>query len=402
MLERRVVVLVEDDEIMGASLVQRLELEGAEVQWHRSILRALPAIRTPRKQVDAVVCDIRLPDGSGETLYETLIRTSSPPPFLFITGQGQIDQAVRLMRSGASDYILKPFDTTDFLSRLMLIMRASEGAGMPAESGVSTLARALDRQVADAAKSDTALLLRGGPGLGKLRLARRLHDLSDRRAAPFVALDCLRADVTPTVLADALDAAGEGTLAIVAIGRLPAGGQALLRARLFAANFRLIATAGLRLEERVAAGCFRSDLFDLLQTHEIIVPPLADRPDDAVWLARQMLPSLNSRRSQPLTGLSAAAEEAIRAHSWPGNGRELRARMTRAVEAASGQVVLPSDMFPERAAETVRPLAEARDRAERAEIVAALERTGGQVGEAARLLHVSRTTLWEKMQKLGL
>ena len=99
MLEGRRIVLVEDDEIMGASLVQRLELEGAEVQWHRQILRALPAIRTPRKPVDAVICDIRLPDGTGEELYETLTRTGHPPAFLFITGQGSIDQAVRLIRS---------------------------------------------------------------------------------------------------------------------------------------------------------------------------------------------------------------------------------------------------------------------------------------------------------------
>ena len=94
MLEGRRIVLVEDDEIMGASLVQRLTLEGAEVQWHRQIARALPAIRTPRKTVDAVICDICLPDGTGEELYDTLTRTGHPPPFLFITGQGGIDQAV--------------------------------------------------------------------------------------------------------------------------------------------------------------------------------------------------------------------------------------------------------------------------------------------------------------------
>jgi DNA-binding NtrC family response regulator len=118
MLEGRRIVLVEDDEIMGASLVQRLTLEGAEVQWHRQIARALPAIRTPRKSLDAVICDIRLPDGTGEELYDTLTRTSHPPPFLFITGQGGIDQAVRLIRSGAADYIAKPFDIAAFLTRL--------------------------------------------------------------------------------------------------------------------------------------------------------------------------------------------------------------------------------------------------------------------------------------------
>ena len=79
MLEGRRIVLVEDDEIMGASLVQRLELEGADVHWHRYILRALPAIRTPRKPVDAVICDIRLPDGTGEDLYDCLLYTSPSP-----------------------------------------------------------------------------------------------------------------------------------------------------------------------------------------------------------------------------------------------------------------------------------------------------------------------------------
>lgn len=110
MLEGRHIILVEDDDIMGASLLQRLVLKGAEVQGHRQIARALPAIRTLRKSVDAVICDIRLPDGRGEELSDTLTRTGHPPPFLFITGQGTINQAVRLIRSGALDYISKPFD----------------------------------------------------------------------------------------------------------------------------------------------------------------------------------------------------------------------------------------------------------------------------------------------------
>ena len=145
MFEGRRIVLVEDDEIMGASLVQRLTLEGAEVQWHRHIARALPAIRTPRKTVDAVICDIRLPDGTGEELYDTLIRFGTPPPFLFITGQGGIDQAVRLIRSGAADYITKPFDLGRFLERLTLVMRHRGDPEMPSETGISAAARAMAR-----------------------------------------------------------------------------------------------------------------------------------------------------------------------------------------------------------------------------------------------------------------
>lgn len=403
MIEGRRIILVEDDEIMGASLVQRLTLEGAEVQWHRHIARALPAIRTPRKAVDAVICDIRLPDGTGEDLYDTLTRFGTPPPFLFITGQGGIDQAVRLIRSGAADYITKPFDMGRFLERLSIVMRPRGDPEMPSETGISAAARAVDRQVHEAAGRDTHLLIRGGHGLGKARLARKVHDQSDRRAAPFVRCDALLEPVDDAAVLKAIAQTGEGTLLVVGVGRLTPGAQDLLLQTLRASSLRLIATAGLRLEEKIVAGGFRGDLFHLLQSHEIIVPPLADRPEDAVWLATRLFPAFNARRTAPLLGLAASTEDAIRGHAWPGNGRELRARLMRAVEQAEGPKVLPSDLFPEQSGmDVLRPLAVVRDAAERAQIIAALERTQGQVSEAARLLQVSRTTLWEKMQKLGL
>jgi DNA-binding NtrC family response regulator len=402
MLEGRRIVLVEDDEIMGASLMQRLELEGAEIHWHRQIARALPAIRTPRKPLDAVICDIRLPDGTGEELYDTLTRTSHPPPFLFITGQGAIDQAVRLIRSGAADYIAKPFDIGDFLSRLARILRPREDGEMPAETGITDAARRVDRQIREAAGRDTPVLIRGAPGLGKLRLARRLHALSDRRAAPCVVLDALRAPVEARDLGRAISEAADGALVVVGIGRLGGAAQDLMTEALRAPPFRLIATAGLRLEEKARAD-FRADLLALLRSQEIVVPSLAERPEDALWLAARLFAGFNARRERPLAGLAASAEEAIRAHDWPGNGRELRARLLRAVGAAEGAHVLTADLFPERRGdEALRSLAEVRDAAERGQILSALERTGGQIGEAARLLRVSRTTLWEKMQKLGL
>ena len=403
MLEGRRIVLVEDDDIMGASLVQRLELEGAEVHWHRQIARALPAIRTPRKPVDAVICDIRLPDGNGEDLYDTLTRTGHPPPFLFVTGQGAIDQAVRLIRSGAADYIAKPFEIVEFLARLVRVMRPRAEDAMPPETGVTDAARLVDRQARDAALHDSPLLIRGAPGLGKLRLARRVHALSDRRAAPCIVLDALRTPAGAEALGRAMREAADGTLILVGIGRHGAEAQdALMQALAQPAPFRLIATAGLRIEEK-GGEAFRADLLALLRSHEIVIPALSERPEDAVWLAARLFPEFNARRAAPLSGLAASAEEAIRAHSWPGNGRELRARLVRAVEAAEGDHVLTSDLFPERAGhESLQSLAEVRDAAERAQILSALERTGGQIGEAARLLRVSRTTLWEKMQKLGL
>ena len=401
MLEGRRIVLVEDDEIMGASLIQRLTLERAEVQWHRSVARALPAIRTPRKVLDAVICDIRLPDGTGEDLYDTLTRTGHPPPFLFITGQGGIDQAVRLIRSGAADYITKPFEIGAFLKRLASVMRPRADQDMPPETGITSAARAVDRQVAEAASRDSAVLIRGAPGLGKLRLARRVHDLSDRKAAQMVICNALRDRVGAGDVQAAETQVGDGSLVIVGIGRLDPDAQNALMAALEAPRFRLIATLGMQTDEDSQG--VRADLMALLRSHEIVVPALADRPDDAVWLAAQLFPGFNARRDVPLTGIAATAEEALRSHGWPGNGREVRARLMRAVEAAEGEMVLTSDLFPERAAsEAMRSLVEVRDAAERAQIVVALDRTNGQVGEAAKLLRVSRTTLWEKMQKLGL
>jgi DNA-binding NtrC family response regulator len=401
MLEGRRIVLVEDDEIMGTSLMQRLTLEGAEVQWHHLISRALPAIRTPRKTLDAVICDIRLPDGTGEELYDTLTRTSHPPPFLFITGQGGIDQAVRLIRSGAADYITKPFDIAAFLIRLATIMRPRADQEMPPETGITAAARLVDRQLTEAATRDTPLLIRGAQGLGKLRLARRVHELSDRRAAPILICNALRSRVGKSEIETAVADVGEGTLVVVGIDQLEVPAQDTLMAALTAARCLLIATLGLHGDD-VEHG-LRADLLALLLSHEIVVPTLADRPDDAVWLAAQLFPAFNARRKVPLTGLAATAEEAIRSYDWPGNGRELRARLMRAVEAAESGMVMASDLFPEQAAEReMRPLSEVRDAAEKTQIIAALDRTHGQVGEAARLLRVSRTTLWEKMQRLGL
>jgi len=404
-LTGRHIVLVEDDEIMGGSIHQRLELEGAAVTWVKLMGRGVSAIRTPRQPVDAVVCDIRLPDGTGEELYETLCRTTTPPPFLFITGQGGIDQAVRLLRAGAADYITKPFDMGGFLSRLALILRPEQIVDLPPQTGISEGARRVDALAAEYAEGDHPVLIRGGKGLGKARLARRIHDLSDRRAAPFVEVNAHRTPGDDAALTEAIAEVGEGTLHLNGLGSLSQASQDRLIGILSAgAPFRVVASDWPVADENAGAGGLRADLLYLFKTHEIFIPPLEERPEDAVWLATQFFEALNGRRDAPLKGLSSHAESAIRAHDWPGNGRELRARLLRAVEAAQGDWLFPSDIFPELGAESDRfsTLAEARDAAERQQIVAALARTDGHILEAAKLLKVSRTTLWEKMQKFGL
>jgi DNA-binding NtrC family response regulator len=404
MLTGRYIVLIEDDSLMGNSLLQRLELEGADVTWVKQAVRGIAAVRTPRKLVDAVICDIRLPDGTGEEIFNTVSRSIAPPPFLFITGQGEIDQAVRLLRAGGADYMTKPFDMSAFLGRLAQILRPDANTDLPAQTGISPLARQVDALVADFARHDEAVLIRGGRGLGKERIARRIQELSDRRSAPFVAVNAFRDDVSADALAAAFETASDGTLFVNGVGRLDGVAQDRLKEALGQAPFRLIASCGTRIDEKTQAGGFRSDLLYALVAHEIVIPPLAQRGEDAVWLAGQMFNALNLRRETPLRGISELAVTAIRDHDWPGNGRELRSRLLRAMDVATGDWVYPVDVFPELNQEVleIQSLSDARDVAERRQIMKALERTGGQIAEAARLLKVSRTTLWEKMQRLGL
>lgn len=403
MLNGRYIVLIEDDALMGNSLVQRLELEGAEVTWVKQAVRGISAVRTPRKPVDAVICDIRLPDGSGEEIYNTLSERTAPPPFLFITGQGEIDQAVRLLRAGGADYMTKPFDMPAFLGRLEQIIRPDPSLGLPAQTGISPLARQVDALVNEFARHDWPILIRGGRGLGKERIARRIHTKSDRSSAPFIALNALRDHMSVDDVSAAIREASDGTLFVNGIGRLDTLSQDRLMEALHPDRFRLIATCGTRIEEKVESGGFRADLLYALVAHEIVVPPLSQRGEDAVWLANQMFKALNEKREGHLRGISELALVAIRDHDWPGNGRELRSRLLRAIDVGTGEWILPADIFPElnQTDTEIESLSDAREAAERRQIIVALERTGGQIAEAARLLKVSRTTLWEKMQKLG-
>ena len=401
------VALVEDDEIMGASLRQRLELEGAEVVWLKHAHRAIGALRTPPRPVHAVVYDIRLPDGDGEAVYRAVAAKAPPPPFLFVTGYGTVEQAVRLMRAGAADYILKPFEMPEFLDRLgALLAGRADTRDDPTEFGISPEARRVEALVAAAAAGDAPVAIIGGPGLGKARLARRLHTLSARRAAPFVALSLARegagAGDRLFGATGLLHAAGEGTVLIEAVDLADDSLQARLLDLLEAGcDARLLFTLAEDADARL-----RSDLHWRLAAGAIRVPPLSTRPDDAVWLLERFFARMNPRRDVPFEGISTLTEEAVRAHGWPGGGREMRARLRRAMELGAGPLLFPADMFSDvpdlaRSAPLV-PLAEARDAAERRHIRRALEQAEGQIGAAARLLGISRTTLWEKMQKLGL
>lgn len=434
-LENRSFALIEDDPIMGESLVQRLRLEGANVHWWRSGTEALRGLSAAMP--DAVICDIRLPDRSGEEVFHLVARERRTPPFLFITGYGEIEQAVKLMREGASDYLTKPFVMGEFLARLEQILGPAELKGNPV-LGVSAAIRECELFLQRAARVASNLLLTGETGVGKEVCARFLHMLREKPTGPFMAVNC--AAIPGDLLESELfghekgaftgaqsrhlgyaERAGQGVLFLDEVSELAPKLQAKLLRVIEDRSFhrvggeqaipfkaRLICATNADISASVREGRFRDDLYYRINVLSLRVPPLRDRTDDIEWLIDKFFPEFAERMEGNAVGVSALGYEAAREHAWPGNVRELRNRIERAVALAGGRWIMPGDLFPERSdgAEAVSnwiaSLGTAREDAEKRHIQRALAMTGGAILPAAKALGISRTTLWEKMKRYGL
>ena len=433
-LDERVIGLVEDDQIMGESIVQRLALEGVTVKWWQ---RGRDAVREiPNVQLEAIVCDIRLPDLNGEDVFREAARSSNVPPFLFITGHGDIDQAVRLMRSGAVDYFTKPFEIDDFLIRIGELMGPGGSSGTHV-LGLAPKMKELERLLTRVAKVNSTVLISGETGSGKEVAARYLHAVSGAEARPFMAVNC--AAIPGDLLESELlghekgaftgasqrhlgyaERAGEGVLFLDEIGELRSELQAKLLRLIEDRSFyrvggerpvpfkgRLVVATNADLPKLVHAGQFREDLYYRINVVSVRIPPLRDRQQDIPWLMERFFAESAGRMETSLKGISSLAEEAALSHDWPGNIRELRNRMERAVALGLGQWVMPGDMFPEQSDETASALQmgsleDVRQSAEKRHIMRVLAATSGEVGAASKLLGIGRTTLWEKMRRLGL
>jgi DNA-binding NtrC family response regulator len=435
LLEGRTIAVIEDDPIMGESLAQSLSLEGADVSLYASGEAALK--RVAPRGLDLVICDMRLPDTDGATLFRRIGASANAPPFLFMTAYGDIDQAVGLMREGAADYLTKPFDMEVFLSRVRGSLRpAASAAQGDALLGLSPAMRDIERLLRLVAKIRSPVLITGETGTGKEVCARLLHGLT-AKAGPFMAVNCaaIPADLLESELfgheAGAftgagkrhlgfVERAGTGTLFLDEIGELALPLQAkllrVLEDRQFyrlggeapvAFKARLVCATNADLTSLIAEKRFRADLLYRINVVEVKIPPLRERRVDILWLIGKFVATLAGDAERPLRGISALAEQAAMAHDWPGNVRELRNRIERALALNLTGWISPQDLFPEAhrvagGAEAPRSLADAREAAEKQQIALTLERNGGQIGKTAEILGVSRTTLWEKMKRYGL
>jgi DNA-binding NtrC family response regulator len=441
--DRPIVAVVEDDPIMGESLVQRLALEGYETRWWRNGRAALDGLARMAGELDAVLCDIRLPDIDGEQLYRQLLPQLGGVPVIFATAFGDVEQAVRLVRLGADDYLTKPFSIEQLLEKLATLRRPERVAETEPQAslGVSPPMLRLEAVLRRIKDIDSTVLLVGETGVGKEVAARFLHEISSRSTRPFMAVNC--ATIPPELVDSELfghekgaftgahavhagyaERADDGFLFLDEIAELPLPSQAkllrLLQERVFFRvggerqvrfGARLVAATNADLTARVEEGRFRKDLYYRLDVIKLQIPPLRDRNDDVVPLLRHYLVHFAQRFGIEPPALTPEAERAALEHGWPGNVRELCNRVERAVALTPAPRLAAADLFADAVlapapAATDEPrvgtLAEARDEAERRQIHAALKETEGQLNRAAALLGVSRTTLWEKMRRLGI
>jgi DNA-binding NtrC family response regulator len=431
------ILLLEDDPIMGESLVQRLELEGMSVVWCRQLDEAGRWLQT--RQPAAVISDVRLPDGLATQWYLGLPAAQRALPWFFLTGYGSVNDAVAAVRAGAREYLTKPFD----IEQLVALIR---GATAPIANdddetllGVSAAMRRVESMVRKVAVQRVAVLVTGESGVGKEVVAQLIHRLDPRPdKGEFVAVNCA---AIPEQLLEAeffgyekgafsgavrahkgyLERADRGTLFLDEVAELPANMQAkLLRAlqekcffplggeRARHSNFRVIAATNRNLVASMEAGDFREDLFYRLAVVKIDIPPLRERPEDIRWLAEKFLAQLVLEQERPLA-VSDAFLRDLMARPWRGNARELRAYLEEAVILSDGGVLdagAPWSGFDagggEASADGVLPLQRVVEAAERAHIQKALRQCQGSVGKTAELLGISRKTLWEKMKKLGI
>ena len=440
-------LLIEDDAIMGESLLDRFELEGFGVQWSRSLEQAAALLAA--SPFDAVVSDVRLPDGSGERLFESRLHTAAPaPPWLFITAFASVDRAVAMLQAGARDYVTKPFDIAELVSKVRTAVGVPDdvmpAAGADADAdadgctlGTSAAMRGLALKAGRVAARARTVLITGESGAGKEVLAREIHALAHPQAGtPFVAVNC---GAIPETLIEAalfghergaftgadrqrrgyVEQAHGGTLFLDEIAELtPAMQVRLLRVlqdrqvqrlgseALLSIDVRVICATHRDLQLLVQQGRFREDLYYRIHVVHLRVPPLRERPDDVLWLAQRFLLDQARERSEAPRRLTAAARAALLGHAWPGNVRELHNRIECAWVMSERGEVDAADLFEERlaaapAAELPTLEAFVAD-AEKEYLAAMLARFNGRVGLAAQALGISRKTLWEKSKRYGL
>lgn len=456
------ILIVEDDLSFGTIIQAWLRKKGFEVEKTTSVKSAIAAWEETAKQgnaargFDLVLSDLRLPDKDGIFLLRWMREHGMKVPFIVMTSYAEIQNVVLAMKSGATDYIAKPFHPDILLDKIHEALNArkqsANSTSTPEDGGAkddqsdnppkyiegeSEASRKLYSYVSLVAPTPMSVLILGASGTGKEYVARRIHELSPRAGKPFFALDCgaIPKDVAASEFfghvkgaytgaeddkKGAFEMANGGTLFLDEMGNLSYEVQVqLLRAlqerkvrplgsnKEIEVDIRLVCATNENLAERVAEGAFREDLFHRINEFTIYMPELKQRGSNIFLFADLFIRHANKELNRQVEGLDDKAKAMIASYGWPGNLRELNNVMKRATLLATGRYIgvkeLEQGMAHIQVPTAMRPPTTLHDeQTERQRIEAALNAAGGNKSKAAQMLAVDRKTLYNKMRKYGM
>ena len=453
------ILLIDDEKNSREALTALLNSAGYEVATAGNAAEAFEILAKDRFEI--IILDLVLPDASGIDILKWTRENCPNSSVIIITGMGSAETAVEAMKEGAFDYITKPLN---FNELQIVINKALEKGKLVAENlylrqqlrgkykfdniiGNSPAMQQLFRRMEKIVNTDSTVLVLGESGTGKELVAKAIHFNSTRKEHPFVAINCgaIPADLLESELfghvkgsftgavADKpgkFELANYGTIFLDEIANMPLHLQMkLLRVlqeqelervgsgRTVKLNVRVISATNAALEEAVKNGLFREDLYYRLNVIPILLPPLRDRQEDIALLARHFLGKCRQTMNRDEMTFSTAAIKAFEAYDWPGNVREMENIIERTVALTDGDLIKPQDL-PVAIAEIEHPddeyvphpviTADGIDMPltiagiERSMIEDALQLTNGVKARAAAILQINRTTLVEKMKRLGL
>ena len=437
------ILVVEDDPSLREAIGDTLELARRSfvaVDGGEAALKALE-----EQAFSIVVSDVRMMPMDGITLLKEIRARLPHLPVVLMTAYAEVDKAVDAMRSGACDFLLKPFEPQALLAHINKyeLPASDDGAGVVSIDPASRDLFAIAQRVA---QTDATVLLTGESGVGKEVVARFIHRQSARKNGPFVAINC--AAIPDSLLeatlfgyekgaftgaqqaqAGKFEQAQDGTLLLDEVTEMPMGLQAkLLRVlqerevervggkKPVSLNIRIVATSNRDMAEAVAKGVFREDLYYRLNVFPVAIPALRQRPEDIVAIARHFVVEHGGRFGRPGMSLSPAAEAALKSYPWPGNVRELENVIQRALIMAAGNTINPEALnlatrpatdalpaSPEVALQGVLTESEKRvdnmKDLERDHILRTLAEVGGSRKRAIERLGISERTLRYKLQQ---
>jgi len=449
-MEPRILV-IDDEENMVLLFKEILEKEGYKVL---TSLDGNEALRIASENpIDLIVSDLSMPEMDGIEVLERIKPVQPDIPFIILTGFGTIETAVKAMKLGAYDYITKPIHRDHLLVTVKKAIEyrkltqevrrlkedAFETASFDNIIGKSKRMHEIFRLIRRVADSTSTVLLQGESGTGKELFARAIHFHSPRKNGPFIAVDCV--SIPETLLESELfghtrgaftgavrakkglfEEASGGTLFLDEVGDMSLNFQAkLLRAiqegevrpvgssETIKVDVRIVAATNKNLKDQMEKKNFREDLYYRLAVAPITIPPLRERKEDIPLLSRHFLEKFSRRKPPPQ--LTPEVLGILLNHSWPGNVRELENLMERAALLCEGAEVEPSHLsfetegIPSLKGETI-PLKKATEKTvkiiEKEKIMQALAAAGGNKAQAAKILGISRGTLYNKLRELGI